>query len=444
MKKVLVSDVNIGLGPLVFIAGPCVIESEKSCRFIAQRLKEITTEVKIPFIFKTSYDKANRSSIRSFRGPGLEEGLRVLKELKEDLNIPVLTDVHCVSQVQPVAEVVDVIQVPSFLCRQTDLVVACGQTGKPVNLKKGQFLSPEEMKNVVEKVESTGNENILLTERGTCFGYNNLVVDMPSLVIMRKFGYPVVFDATHSCQLPGARGTSSGGQREFAPYLAKAATAIVIDALYMEVHPNPNEALSDSSVIWPLDKLKGLLLEITALDSLVKKKETGNENFRIEEKLKRIKMLIMDVDGVLTDGRIVLGTDGFETKSFDIKDGHGIKMARNAGFFAVIITGRKSEAVLRRAEELGIEEVYQDVSNKIEVYQKIKEKHNLKDSEIAYIGDDISDIPILERVGLSIAPSDALEKLKEQVDYVTEKRGGRGAVREVTDLLLKKKVIKDE
>lgn len=276
MRKVKISKgVVIGGGaPLVLIAGPCGIEDkergEKTTYRIAERLKEITDRLKIPFVFKASFDKANRTSVKSFRGPGLEEGLKILNEIKEDLGIPVLSDIHLPGQAEKAKEVLDIIQIPAFLCRQTDLIIAAGKTGRPVNVKKGQFLAPREMENVVKKIESTGNNKILLTERGTCFGYNNLVVDMRSLPIMREFGYPVVFDGTHSVQLPGGAGSSSGGDREFIPYLCRAGVAAGIDALYMEVHETPDKSLSDSFNMLDLEELEKLLPLVKNIDALIK------------------------------------------------------------------------------------------------------------------------------------------------------------------------------
>jgi 2-dehydro-3-deoxyphosphooctonate aldolase (KDO 8-P synthase) len=259
VRIVRVGHCEIGSGALVLIAGPCVIESEEGCLAIARETKRIADEVGMPLIFKASFDKANRTSVTSYRGPGLDEGLRILHRVKDELRLPVLTDIHEPSQAAPVAEVVDVLQIPAFLCRQTDLLLAAGRTGKAVNVKKAQFLSPHDMQHVVAKIESTGNQKILLTERGTTFGYNNLVVDMRSLAIMRTFGYPVVFDATHSVQLPGAGGGKSGGQREFVPVLARAAVAVGIDALFLEVHDNPDAALSDGPNMVRVSELAGIL-----------------------------------------------------------------------------------------------------------------------------------------------------------------------------------------
>lgn len=259
-----------GGNPLALIAGPCVIESEKGAMGIAEKLKRITEELNVPFIFKASYDKANRSSIKSFRGPGLIEGLKIFKKIKSDLGIPVLSDVHKEEEVEPAAEVLDVLQIPAFLCRQTDLLVKASESGKPVNVKKGQFMAPWDMKNVVDKLEASGNTNILLTERGATFGYNNLVVDMRSLVLMREYGYPVVFDSTHSLQQPGGQGTRSGGQREMIPDLARGAVGVGCDALFMETHPDPDQALSDGPNMLKLELLPELLEQLIALDQVVR------------------------------------------------------------------------------------------------------------------------------------------------------------------------------
>ena len=271
-RAVQVGGITIGGGaPLVLIGGPCAIENEKHAVMVAERLKAITQTAGVPFIYKSSYDKANRSSLASYRGPGLVEGLRILRTVKEATGLPVLSDVHDVAEVGPAAEVLDVLQVPAFLCRQTDLLLACGRTGKPVNVKKGQFVAPRDMSHAVEKIASTGNAGILLTERGTSFGYNNLVVDYRGLAIMRDLGYPVVFDATHSVQLPGGLGHRSGGERQYVPPLARAAVAVGVDALFMEMHEEPDRTLpdgrplSDGPNMLKLDDLPRLLDEIRAI-----------------------------------------------------------------------------------------------------------------------------------------------------------------------------------
>jgi 2-dehydro-3-deoxyphosphooctonate aldolase (KDO 8-P synthase) len=263
---------EVGLNrPLFLIAGPCVIESQQMAMDTAGKLKEICRELNIPFIYKSSYDKANRSSGKSFRGFGLDAGLKILAEVKAQIGVPVLTDVHSIEEIAPVAAVVDVLQTPAFLCRQTDFIHAVARCGRPVNIKKGQFLSPWDMQNVVEKArEASGADNIMVCERGASFGYNNLVSDMRSLAVMRNTGCPVVFDATHSVQLPGGQGTVSGGQREFVPVLARAAVAAGISGLFMETHPHPSQALSDGPNAFPLEHLKALLQTLKALDETIK------------------------------------------------------------------------------------------------------------------------------------------------------------------------------
>lgn len=260
-----------GREPFFLIAGPCVVESEALQVDVAGRLKEITGRLGIPFVFKSSYDKANRSSLKSYRGPGVEEGLRILAEVKRQVGVPVLTDVHEDTPFAEVASVVDMLQTPAFLCRQTNFIVKACSQGLPVNVKKGQFLSPWEMQNVVDKARSTGNPSILVCERGFSFGYQNLIADMRSLAVMRATGAPVVFDATHAVQLPGGQGTSSGGQREFVPVLARAAVAVGVGGLFMETHPDPKHALSDGPNAWPLDRMESLLATLIDLDRIAKR-----------------------------------------------------------------------------------------------------------------------------------------------------------------------------
>ena len=272
MTPVQIGGITVGGGrPLVLIGGPCAIEDEKHALMTAERLARIAGDKRVPYVYKSSYDKANRSSVNGYRGPGLIEGLRILKKVRDTLHLPVLSDVHQVSEVDPAAEVLDVLQIPAFLCRQTDLILAAAATGKPVNVKKGQFVAPSDMKNVVDKILSKGNQSILLTERGTSFGYHNLVVDMRGLADMRELGYPVVFDATHSVQLPGGAGDRSGGERKYVPALARAAVAFGVDALFMEMHEDPDRTLadgrplSDGPNMLRIDELPRLLDELLAI-----------------------------------------------------------------------------------------------------------------------------------------------------------------------------------
>jgi 2-dehydro-3-deoxyphosphooctonate aldolase (KDO 8-P synthase) len=272
MRKVNIRGIKVGGGePFVLIAGPCVIESEKLTRRVAARLKEMTDELGIPLIFKSSYDKANRSSLSSFRGPGLHRGLKILEAIREEFGVPVLSDVHRFEEIEKAAEVLDVAQIPGFLCRQTDFVTELARRAKVVIIKKGQFLAPWAVANVVQKVKWAGNRNILITERGASFGYNNLVSDMRSIPILRNMGYPVVFDATHSVQLPGGAGEASGGDRAMAVFLARAATAVGVDAVFLEVHPDPDRARCDGPNSIALDSLRGLLTTLQGIDRLVKK-----------------------------------------------------------------------------------------------------------------------------------------------------------------------------
>ena len=258
-----------GNNPLLIIAGPCAIESQDVVFHTAGRLKEICAALDLPLLFKSSYDKANRTSLSSFRGPGMEKGLRILSDMRSKFDIPVISDVHSVEEVNAAADILDAIQIPAFLCRQTDLVLAASKTGKPVNIKKGQFLAPWDVKNIIDKFTSTGNQNLFITERGTSFGYNNLVVDFRGIPIMRSFGYPVIFDITHSLQLPGGMGQSSGGQREFAGPLTRAAVAVGVDGLFLEVHPEPEKALCDGPNMIRLDEVEKLLRTVKALDELI-------------------------------------------------------------------------------------------------------------------------------------------------------------------------------
>lgn len=265
-REINIASIKLGgNNPLLIIAGPCVIESEEIVFYTAEKLRETCRTIGLPLLFKSSYDKANRTSLSSFRGPGFEKGLRILSDVRSKFDIPIISDIHSVEEVNPAAEVLDALQIPAFLCRQTDIILYASQTGKPVNVKKGQFLAPWDIKNIIEKFTSTGNQNIFITERGSSFGYNNLVVDFRGLPIMQSFGFPVIFDITHSLQLPGGQGTCSGGQREFALPLAKAAVAVGVDGLFMEVHPEPDRALCDGPNMIKLDEVDKILTIVKAI-----------------------------------------------------------------------------------------------------------------------------------------------------------------------------------
>ena len=269
-KQIKIGNIKIGgNNPLVLIAGPCVIESEKQCLDAAKRIKDITVKLNIPYIFKSSFDKANRLSIDSYRGPGIKKGLEILQKVKQLVRVPILSDIHCQADILEAAEVLDIIQIPALLCRQTDILVGAAKTGKVINIKKGQFLAPWDIQPIIKKVESAGNHSILITERGVSFGYNNLVTDLRSLAIMRQFGYPVIFDATHSVQLPGGKGKSSGGQREFVAGLSRAAVAFGCDGLFLEVHPHPDNAPCDGPNMVDLKSLEALLKQVNRIASLI-------------------------------------------------------------------------------------------------------------------------------------------------------------------------------
>jgi len=271
MKEIIAGKVKIGgENPIILIAGPCVIESEKSALNAAEKLRDICEEINIPLIYKSSYDKANRTSVKSFRGLGIKKGLKILKKVRDKFNIPVLSDIHKEEEIEDAAEVLDIIQIPAFLSRQTDMIIKAAKTDRVVNVKKGQFLAPWDIKNIIDKVESTGNKKILITERGVSFGYNNLVADMRALPIMRSYGYPVIFDATHSLQLPSSAGSSSGGQREFVQHITRAAVAAGCDGIFMEVHPNPDKAPCDGPNMLKMDDLPHLLKQIKEIDGIVK------------------------------------------------------------------------------------------------------------------------------------------------------------------------------
>ena len=452
-KLVNIENLHMGeTAPLVLIAGPCVIESEDRVFEIASSLKTLTDDIGIPLIFKASYDKANRTSIHSFRGPGPEEGLKILGRIKRDLGVRILSDVHRIREVEAAAEVLDVIQVPAFLCRQTDLILEVAKTGKTVNIKKGQFLAPWDVLNVVEKVRSVGNDRVVITERGVMFGYNNLVVDFRGIVIMQKTGCPVVFDATHSVQLPGGAGTASGGQREFAPILARAAVAAGVDGVFLEVHTDPDHALCDGPNSLRTDALAPLLVQLMhireaaqatpRLDEFPSMKvrggrsDAGPADPAFTEKLKAVRLLLLDVDGVLTDGQIVYTDQGHEIKSFNVRDGLGIRMVMDAGIQVGIVTARTSDALRHRCRNLRIDLLFDGVDDKRAALETIVEKTGIPAHHIAVVGDDILDLPLMQCVGLSVAVSDAHGILLEHADMVTTQSGGRGAVREVCEALL--------
>ncbi len=433
---------------LFFVLGPCVIESESLVMEVASEVARLAEKTGLPMVFKSSFDKANRTSANSFRGPGLEEGLRILAGVREATGLPVLSDIHTPDLAQRAAEVLDVIQIPAFLCRQTSLLTAAGETGKAVNIKKGQFMAPQDMLHAVEKVRSTGNNRILLTERGTFFGYHDLAVDMRSLVRMQEFGCPLIFDATHSAQLPGAGEGRSGGDRSLVAPLARAAVAAGADGVFMEVHPDPDRALCDGPNSLALTDLECLVTNLAEIFRLIPRGEpivptctdhVGRKPAKspLAEALKRIRLIIFDVDGVLTDGKIVFAGSDLEIKSFQVRDGHGIKIAKRCGLEIALVTGRSSEVVARRARELGLERVFQGMKDKRPALAELLDSLGLEPAQVAVLGDDIVDIPLMRRVGVGFTVPEAPKEVRESATYVTRHRGGDGAAREIIEMILK-------
>lgn len=427
------------------IAGPCAIESEEMTMAVASYLKNICKELNINLIFKSSFDKANRSSADSPRGIGMEKGLEILQKVKDELDLPIVTDVHECWQCEPVAKVADMLQIPAFLSRQTDLLLAAAHTGKVVNVKKGQFMAPWDMKNVVDKITATGNQNLLLCERGSSFGYNNLVVDMTGLVEMRQLGYPVVFDATHAVQKPGGQGTSTGGNREMVPYLMRAALAVGVDAIFAEVHPNPDYAFSDGPNQIHLDKIREILIQAIQIDDIVK----GNSNplniqhlterNTVVEKKKSIKLFLTDVDGVLTDAGMYYSEKGDELKKFNTHDGMGLQIIREKGVKTGIITSENTLMVERRYNKLKLDYLYQGKreGGKLASALEICEKEGIGIDEVAYIGDDINCADLLLAVGLAACPANAVKEIKNIPGIIQlKKKGGEGCVREFIEMII--------
>ena len=440
-----------GNNRFVLIAGPCAIETEEMTIEVAGTLKDICEELHIHLIFKSSFDKANRSSVKSPRGVGLERGLQILQRVKTELNLPIVTDVHETWQCAEVAKVADMLQIPAFLSRQTDLLVAAANTGKIVNVKKGQFMAPWDMKNVIDKLRDSGNENILLCERGSCFGYNNLVVDMTGLVEMRSYGFPVVFDATHSVQKPGGQGTSTGGNREMVPYLMRAALAIGVDAIFAEVHPDPDHAFSDGPNQLYLSGIRDILLQAIAIDNITKGISSENDKWNKECKTRNaergtqntehgtIKLLLTDVDGVMTDSGMYYSEAGDELKKFNTHDGMGLQLIRHKGIKTGIITSENTQLVERRFLKLGLDYLYQGKreGGKLASVKEICEKEGITLAQVAYIGDDVNCFELLSSVGLAACPADAMTEIKNIPGIIQlKKKGGEGCVREFAELII--------
>ena len=448
VKKVNIADrFSIGgNGRFVLFAGPCAIETEEMTLETAAILKDICLDLSIDLVFKSSFDKANRSSGNAPRGVGMERGLEILQRVKTELDLPIITDVHEPWQCEVVAKVADILQIPAFLSRQTDLLIAAAKTGKAVNVKKGQFLAPWDMKNVVDKMQGAGNENILLCERGTSFGYNNLVVDMTGLVEMRRFGYPVVFDATHSVQKPGGQGSSTGGNREMIPYLMRAALAIGVDAVFAEVHPDPDHAFSDGPNQIYLSDIRRLLEEAIQIDNLTKgitekSQESRTKSQDIQVSKKKIKLLLTDVDGVMTDAGMYYSENGDELKKFNTHDGMGLQLIRQKGIKTGIITSENTKMVERRFDKLKLDYLAQGKRSggKLDAAKEICLQENISLDEVAYIGDDVNCIELLSAVGLAACPFNAVDAVKS-IDGIVylNKKGGEGCVREFVELIMKK------
>lgn len=435
---------------LFFIVGPCVIETPEITFQVANEVSRISHAYKVPMLFKSSFDKANRTSIDSFRGPGLEKGLEILFNIRTTTGLPIVSDIHTVDQTQKAAEVLDVLQIPAFLSRQTDLLVAAGRTGKTLNIKKGQFQAPQDMEHAVKKVMSTGNCKILLTERGVSFGYQDLVADMRSIGRMKSFGFPVVFDATHSAQFPGAGSGKSSGDRSLVPLLARAAVASGANGIFLETHPDPDRALCDGPNSLALGDLEPLVSNLIQIHRLIPRdepqfSEPQNEDSSFKtvtsdnmlSRLKSIKLIIFDVDGVLTDGRIVFAGNDLEIKSFDVRDGHGIKLAVRCGLTIALVTGRTSDVVTRRAADIGVERVFQGIWDKKPVMEKLLNELELKSEDVAVVGDDVVDIPMLRVAGLAVTVPEAPLEVRKEAHYVTNHSGGSGAARELIEMILK-------
>lgn len=465
----------------LLIAGPCAIESEEMTMEVAARLKEICRELNVHLVFKSSFDKANRSSSDAPRGVGIDKGLQILKRVKDELGLPVLTDVHESWQCERVADVADILQIPAFLSRQTDLLVAAAKTGKVVHVKKGQFMAPWDMKNVIHKLEEAGNRNIMIGERGSSFGYNNLVVDMTGLVEMRSYGYPVVFDATHSVQKPGGQGTSTGGNREMVPYLMRAALAVGVDVIFAEVHPDPDKAFSDGPNQLRLDSFYDILKQAVQVDDLTKQllsdasakkfaptagnakesaltaanagkssaqqepidQSNSTETTTISTTLikKDIRLFLTDVDGVQTDAGMYYFNSGEEAKRFNAHDGMGLQILRRSGVKTGFITSEATPLVENRFKKLKLDYLEQGRSRegKLQAALEICEKEGISMEQVAYIGDDVNCLDLLQQVGWAACPQDATREVKAVPGItILSKKGGEGCVREFIDLIMQK------
>ena len=433
----------------MLIAGPCAIESEEMTMQVATYLRDLCLELSIPFVFKSSFDKANRTSSLAPRGVGIDKGLQILKRVKDELGVPILTDVHESWQCERVAGVADILQIPAFLSRQTDLLMAAAHTGKVVHVKKGQFMAPWDMKNVIRKLEETGNHRIMIGERGTSFGYNNLVVDMTGLVEMRSYGYPVVFDATHSVQKPGGQGTSTGGNREMVPYLMRAALAVGVDVIFAEVHPDPNHAFSDGPNQLRLDSIREILIQAVMVDDLTKVINDRMINNSVDQKVpgvdqfipekKDIRLFLTDVDGVQTDSGMYYFNSRDEAKRFNAHDGMGLQILRRSGMKTGFITSEETLLVENRFKKLKLDYLVQGKRDggKLASALEICEKEGITIDQVAYVGDDVNCLDLLEKVGWAACPQDAVKAVKAIPGItILSKKGGEGCVREFIDLIM--------
>lgn len=445
--KVRVGNIEIGGNKrFTLIAGPCAIENREITLYTARELKRACEKLNIDLIFKSSFDKANRTS-NSARGVGLEQGLQILAEVKNELGLPILTDVHESWQCEKVAPVADVLQIPAFLSRQTDLIVAAAQTGKVVNVKKGQFMAPWDMKGVISKYEHACEHlgGLLLTERGSSFGYGNLVVDMRSMVEMRQLGYPVIFDATHSVQCPSSQEGITKGYREMVLPLMRSALALGIDGLFLEVHPDPKQAISDAANQLYLSSIEDVLRQAILIDNAAKQCADfiANEPMSVVSEPAHkplVKLLLTDVDGVLTDGGMYYGNSGDELKRFQVKDGMGLQLLQKSGVKVGIVTSEANTLLERRAKKLGVDFLVQGKRNsgKLQMAQNICDELHISLDEVAYIGDDVNCKEILEHVGLAACPIDAVTEIKAIPNiHILSKRGGQGCVRELCDYVLR-------
>ena len=442
----MLSSAHISPHNFFLIAGPCAIEDRATVMQTAATLKQVCDDLHISLIFKSSFDKANRTSANSQRGVGIDEGLQILSEVKHTFGLPILTDVHESWQCEKAAQVADILQIPAFLSRQTDLIQAAALTGKIVNVKKGQFMAPWDMAGVINKVKSVKPDaQLWLTERGSSFGYGNLVVDMTSLVEMRKYGCPIIFDATHAVQKPSSQNGITTGNREMVPHLMRAALAIGIDGLFLEVHPNPDNAISDAANQVKLSEIRSILEQAIIIDNAQRQLSPASAQayapINITSKPacpKKIRLLLTDVDGVLTNGGMYYANSGDELKQFNVKDGMGLKLLQQSGIKVGIITSETVSLNHRRADKLQLDFfVDGKCKNKLTAAQQICCKMGISLDETAYIGDDINCKELLQAVGFAACPNDAVNSIKAMPNiHILKKKGGKGCVRELCDIIL--------